>query len=939
MRYLLTALLMIFSISLVSISIDDIRFCLDHDYLDILSKNEAMIEELIDRDSLSLSDWDTILEYAERSSQRVYPITEVQGIRSLPRQERLNANRFLLKVYLERARRLNSLDDALDWIQLRKKYVGVPIPDVDGVGGLRRHYEEYREDYEAYAAYEQTITSFRSQFDNPADQLVIDSITSNDPTELIIKGLPNLDQYNDYIENLAKASIDDIGVIREDSLAISKIEEFYTLFPHSHWHQTAYYYHLYHLNNSNAYQSLLNLVNRYSSLSTEHAYISVLYLMMPSVRRALALSSGSTELAQSHIWNLLYELSMATDDIQILYDSYSPEYWKNKLSLLKAKAFYYNMIARNNLYGDEENLIAICSSNSNDWIEMIDTLEQITFPDNDRGELAELNYWLGRAYALASESFSPDYIAAYFAKSLAYGSPRNRYDEDCYKYILQLHKISMVKTDPLTWMRQLLDYSGPIFADQTSLLGLADTRFTRIAIGDYNNDGWHDLLFNGCRLYRNDMGTGFTDVSDTTNVSYFPASGGLWADFNRDGRLDYVTLSHDELTGEQLMKNQGNEYFVSVNERAGDIADTYPTEGGAWIDPQLTGYPSLYLANYEKWMQRTGYEDYYHQNNEGYFTDQSSALGFYAPKYATDPGLAGRGVAPADFDNDGIQEILVTNYRLTRNFLWDFQDSIWVDTAGHNTLQGKCKQGYYGHSIGADWGDYDNDGDLDLFIANLAHPRYIEISDVSFLLRNDGPAQRVVEADTLFYWQFTDVTRKAGITYDELHSDPLWVDVDNDGDLDLFITSIYENERSYLYENLGNGSFRDITYLSGARVYNGWGNAMGDLNRDGLADIVVGSGSGTRILINQTPTENKSQWIKPVHYNGEVVFIPSYTEHSDYPNSPAFGTRFEILTQDREGRSFNLKLMRELSSAKGTSSQSCQELHFGLGTRDDLFRE
>jgi hypothetical protein len=59
----------------------------------------------------------------------------------------------------------------------------------------------------------------------------------------------------------------------------------------------------------------------------------------------------------------------------------------------------------------------------------------------------------------------------------------------------------MVKTDPLTWMRHILEYNGPIFADKTSDLGLADQRFTRIAIGDYDNDGWHDLLFNGSRLY------------------------------------------------------------------------------------------------------------------------------------------------------------------------------------------------------------------------------------------------------------------------------------------------------------------------------------------------------------------------------------------------------------------------------------------------------
>ncbi|MCD8480043.1 MAG: hypothetical protein LRZ88_07330 [Candidatus Cloacimonetes bacterium] len=88
-----------------------------------------------------------------------------------------------------------------------------------------------------------------------------------------------------------------------------------------------------------------------------------------------------------------------------------------------------------------------------------------------------------------------------------------------------------------------------------------------------------------------------------------------------------------------------------------------------------------------------------------------------------------------------------------------------MDVAALYGVAGHYKNGYYGHSIGADWADIDNDGDLDLFIANLAHPRFIDISDISQLLRNDGLQYRVIGADTLYYWLFTDITQAAGITF------------------------------------------------------------------------------------------------------------------------------------------------------------------------------
>ncbi len=869
-------LVLLLATGLGAISTEDFTWLLDTEQFQVLDKYGDKVEELL---TGSETDVRLALEYALRSADPALELRCREGL----------------------ALRHHSLEDALAWF---------------------RSADQIRIDNDTFEKVRQQIVA---EFTAQDEQIVLDHFFYGTSDADFLEELRYLRGYNPIIEDLAREAIDLISVERSDSLALAMIDSFERDFPLSEWGQMAYYYKLYHYSNTGAFEAMDALVLNEGFQSDVHLYISAIYTLGPAYRR----SRPDNALVLNQV---LFMLDSALKDyshedrVRVLYERYTPEEWSTRLRFTRLKAEYYSLLAARNLFGDEDDLSALLPA-SDPWLrQLLADIQTLGFENNDRGDLAELRYWQGRIEALHAQDFFLLRAARSFTQSLILGSPRRKYDDACLKALEDLRVKLEIKTELMTWTRSLFRYRGILFAEHP----FPDRSYTRVAIGDYNNDGFNDLLFNGNALYRNDQGREFVAVSDSVNLSQLASNGGLWADFNRDGWLDLVALSHNsEGLGDALMKNQDGTRFVKVNERAGEIDDRFPTEGAAWIDTAGTGYPSLYAANYETWQVQAGYPDYFWQNASGYFADKSAELGFRMPTYTHTPGLAGRGVAPADYDNDGVQEILVTNYRLTRNFCWDRLDSIYVDVAALNGLSGHYKNGWYGHSIGADWGDFDNDGDLDLFIANLAHPRYIDISDVSQLLRNDGLASKVIAADTLWYWQFTDVTKSAGITFDELHSDPLWLDADNDGFLDLFITSVYENDRSYLYKNNGDGTFTDVTFLAGARVFNGWGNATADLNRDGLTDLVVGSGNGTKILFNRGNNGFGSLFVKPVWKGDEVVLSSDPEEFTNYPNSPAFGTRVEVKLKRPDGSEYSLT--RELSSAKGTTSQNSQELHFGLG--------
>ncbi|MCX7837243.1 MAG: FG-GAP-like repeat-containing protein [candidate division WOR-3 bacterium] len=477
-----------------------------------------------------------------------------------------------------------------------------------------------------------------------------------------------------------------------------------------------------------------------------------------------------------------------------------------------------------------------------------------------------------------------------YGKTLILGDVNNFYSQ---KAESSLKRIFGDKIDLITYLRKIFKYQGPIFTDITKEVGLEEERAGRVAFGDYNNDGYEDLLLNGSKLFKNENGERFVEVTKEAGI-YGNNNGGLFADLNNDGYLDIVCISNEK-KGEKVFKNNGDGTFTDMSEIA-KIYDDYPSEGLGIGDIDNDGLLDIYIANYEIWEEHKYLPDFLYRNLGDFkFEDISEKAGIRNIE-----NKAGRGINFGDYNNDGYLDIYVSNYRLCENFLWHNNKNLSFENKAHYLgIAGDEREGYYGHTIGSEWADYDNDGDLDLITANLAHPRYIQFSNRTMLYENKGN-------------RFIDVRKKKGIKYEETHSDPAFGDIDNDGDLDLYITSVYENRRSFLYLN-DKGKFKDITYLSGVRVFNGWGCAFSDFDNDGDLDLIVGSGSGTKFFRNDTENNN-------------YLKIKMIGKKS---NKNGIGARVKI----KIGKKI---LLREVNCGKGTTSQSSMILHFGLGKKNKI---
>ncbi|MBM4036237.1 MAG: CRTAC1 family protein, partial [Planctomycetes bacterium] len=351
-------------------------------------------------------------------------------------------------------------------------------------------------------------------------------------------------------------------------------------------------------------------------------------------------------------------------------------------------------------------------------------------------------------------------------------------------------------------------------------------------------------------------------------------------------------------------RNRGDGTFADATADAGlDYAFPGPPECLAACDYDGDGRLDLFVGCFEHpdpKLASIGQPAFLFRNTgRGRFEDATQASGISAGgNYCT------RGAAWGDFNNDGRPDLYVANYRLQPNQLWVNRGGRFTDDAAALGVRGTPGTGQYavafGHSVAAAWGDLDNDGDLDLGVTNVASTRFLEFSDPLALYINGGKKDN---------WHFQDALWTSGIRFQEMAAEMGFCDVDNDGDLDVLLTAMFKERPTALYQNVGSNKFQPVTWRSGLRVFNAWGQAWFDKDNDGDMDVAVGSAEGLRLFENKM---GESSWLR-VQLAGKRS------------NALGIGARVSVVAGA-------LTQIRETTCGSGTTSQSSAVAHFGLGS-------
>lgn len=406
-----------------------------------------------------------------------------------------------------------------------------------------------------------------------------------------------------------------------------------------------------------------------------------------------------------------------------------------------------------------------------------------------------------------------------------------------------------------------------------------------VAWFDFDGDGDDDLFVAALgknRLFRNDDGR-FTKLKKTgLEKGKDPSFGVAVGDYDNDGRLDLFVANLG--TANRLYHNEGGGRFRNVTRDAsvgGGSANSY---SAAWADYDRDGLVDLYVAN---GSQNAAAKNYlYHNEGGGRFREVADAAGVGGAESSL-------GCVWGDYDGDGWPDLYVANFGQPNRLYRNNGDGTFTDRARQAGVDDA------GNGAGAAWGDYDNDGLLDLYLFNTNAGAS---SDRLYRNRGDGT--------------FADATDAAGVRDSGDGEAVVWGDFDNDGWLDLYVVnrSDFSRQHNHLFRNLG-GRFVEVTGTAGAEgTGSGQPAAAADYDGDGRLDLYVGNLPGEREELFHNRTEAG---------NALVVRLTGRAS-----NRAAIGARVTVAVGD-------LTMTREICSSSGRSSQNQLSAHFGLGTASE----
>jgi hypothetical protein len=458
--------------------------------------------------------------------------------------------------------------------------------------------------------------------------------------------------------------------------------------------------------------------------------------------------------------------------------------------------------------------------------------------------------------------------------------------------------------EPLAVQRPL-----PGFVDWTSPSGLVHNgtpiKTDNVTTVDFNNDGLDDVVL-GSRIFINKGALRFEALA-----SPISGSATVWADIDNDGDMDCFAVNG--FGNDKVWRNNGDLTFTDITQATG-ITNNAPTVTPLWLDYNRDGRLDLFIANGR--TEQSGQEVYFQdklfrQRADGTFEDVTEASGIAAAEPA--PHFDTWGASLCDYNDDGLVDIFVATYRLAPDRLYrNNGDGTFTDVSVSSGVQGMPTDvpNYFGHGMGSDWADLDNDGDVDLAVGNLGHPdsraRY---SNPSLLWINDGTTESRFSART---------ASNGGVNFFEMNAGMCFGDFDHDGLQDLWHGQIaYEQRgagalrRARIYKNVS-GAMADRTWHWNVDHHGPWTAARADLDGDGDLDLVCASGTEfSKLYRNDVSTEGAG-----------IIFRLEDTTAIRH----AYGARLTAWAGQVRHRRW---LPGTVSG--GRASQMTRDLHVGLG--------
>ena len=535
--------------------------------------------------------------------------------------------------------------------------------------------------------------------------------------------------------------------------------------------------------------------------------------------------------------------------------------------------------------------------------------------------------------------------------------------------------------------RSTLAAQSPAFTDVARAAGL-EVRAFRTGFSDLDGDGWPDLLLltkrkatdpHALRVFFNVAGEAgarrFVDGTEPSGIlaSRKRSKGAkagrvtsifVTADVDNDGLEDVFTGAHCEHADKRRRKNKGderdhgdrNEILLNRADRRFALAtksdlQRFPdtVQAATFVDVDRDGVVDLFTgAQYRAYgRSRAAYPDrLFLGRGDGRFKDVTKRAGLldlrrrgtradHRPTY---------GVAHTDWNNDGRQDLLVCAYGRQWNVLWrQNEDGTFTDVAAKTGFDGDdVRHGEYprgsrrrkerpfranGNTFDAAVADFDNDGDMDVFLAEICHAWAGTSSDRSTLLVNQG-----AEHDYVFKRERRGIEREhPGGNWNEGDIHAGWLDYDNDGLLDLLLASsdYPDLQLLRLFRQRPDHTFEDVTDAAGFDLRNATQISLADFDRDGDVDIVVGStnnrltkkqreGRDLNVRLFRNDVGQKNRWLAfRLEGNGKGG-----------ANRSAIGARVRVRTGD-------VIQTREVYGGQGHAGhQDAKILHFGLGSHE-----